>query len=163
MVAKLNAKYYGKSPSCPCCLLSTEETLAHVFSCDSDGSTEHRLKAISNLQDDLASIKIPPAVTSAIIHGFTMWVHHQTEEDLRVHAPTVGFQRGLDILLTAAFTEQFHSIGWYHFLLGRLSSCWDKAAAAYSKLTDPSYPKVWMAQVISSGNVLGPYGHIGIL
>jgi hypothetical protein len=88
-------------------------------------------------------------VISTIIHGITMWVRHQTEEDLRVHAPTVGSLRGPDVLLTAAFTEQFQSIGWYHFLLGRLSSYWGKEAAAYAKTKDPSYPKVWMAQFIS--------------
>jgi hypothetical protein len=112
-----NAKYYGKSPSCPCCL-SNEETLAHVFSCTSKGSKEYRLKAISTLQADLASIKTPPNITAAITHGITMWVHHQTETDLQVHAPTVGSLWGPDVLLTTAFTEQFQSIGWYHFLLG---------------------------------------------
>jgi hypothetical protein len=61
-----------------------------------------------------------------------MWVHHQTEEELRVRAPMVGSLRGPNVLLTAAFTEQFQSIGWYHFLLGRLSSYWGKAAAVYA-------------------------------
>jgi hypothetical protein len=158
MVAKLqhnlvntnsqNAKYYRKCHSCPCCK-STEETLAHVFSCTSDGSTENCLKDISTLQDDLASIKTPPKVISTIVHGITMWVRHQTEEDLRVHALMVGSLRGPEVLLTAAFTEQFQSIGWYHFLLGCLISYWGKVAAAYTKTKDPSYPKVWMAQVIS--------------
>jgi hypothetical protein len=92
-----NAEYYGKSPCCPCCL-STKETLAHSFSCPSEGSTEHRLKAISTLQEDLASIKMSPTITFAITHGITIWVHYQTEEDLRVHAPTVGSFRGPDIL-----------------------------------------------------------------
>ncbi len=86
---------------------------------------------------------------STVTHGITMWVHHQTEEELRVHAPMVGSLRGPDVLLTAAFTEQFQSIGWYHFLLGHLSSYWGKAAAVYAKTKDPYYPKVWMAQVTS--------------
>ncbi len=159
MVAKLqhnlvntntqNARYYGKSSLCPCCL-STEETLSHVFSCTSDGATAHRLKAITTLQNELASLNTPLSVTKAIIHGISMWVRQQTEEELCIHAPTVGSLRAPDVLLTAAFTEQSQSISWYQFLLGRLSSRWGTAVAAYTKSTDHSYPQKWTAQVISS-------------
>jgi hypothetical protein len=158
MVAKLqhnllntnyqNARFYGKSPTCPCCL-SHVETLVHVLSCSSDGATEHRQKAINLLETDLASIKTPVEVISAILHGTTMWVHLQTEENLRVHAPMVGSLRGPDMLLTATFTEQFQSIGWNQFLLGRLSSRWGRSVQRYMKSTDPTYPKTWTAQVIS--------------
>jgi hypothetical protein len=95
MVAKLqhnlvntnsqNAHFYGKSSMCPCCLLY-DETLDHVLSCSSEGSTEHRQKAMSLLEADLVSIKTPVEVISAILHGITMWVRLQTETDLRVYA-----------------------------------------------------------------------------
>jgi hypothetical protein len=158
MVAKLqhnlintnhqNARFYGKSPKCPC-FLSHVETLDHLLSCSSEGAAEHRQKAITLLETDLASIKTPVEVISAILHGTTMWVRLQTEADLQVHAQTVGSLRGPDMLLTAAFTEQFQSIGWNQFLLGRLSSRWGRSVQSYLKSTDPTYPKTWTAQVIS--------------
>ena len=37
-----------------------------------------------------------------------------------------------DIYLTVAFTEQYHSIGWHHLYLGRVSTSWEKAYQAYS-------------------------------
>jgi hypothetical protein len=158
MVAKLqhkivntnsqNAKYYGKSSLCPCCL-NQDETLEHVFSCLSEGSTDYRLKALALLQEDLASIKTPPVVTSAIIHGITMWIRQQTEAEVSIHAPTVGSLRGTDVLVTAAFTEQHQSIGWFHLLLGRFSSRWGQAVSVHDRSTDPSYHKLWTAQAIS--------------
>ena len=157
MVAKLihnlantnaqNAKFYGKSPSCPCCLLH-DETLAHIFSCPSEGSIEHRAKALVTLQADLTNISTPTAVIEAITYGITMWVRQQMESDLSIHAPTVGSLCGPDILLTVAFTEQYQSIGWYNFLLGRISAKWGKAVALYNKSTDPSYHKAWTTQTI---------------
>jgi hypothetical protein len=60
----------------------------------------------------------------------------------------VGSLRGPDILLTVAFTEQYQSIGWYNFLLDRISAKWGKAVALYNKSTDPSYHKAWTTQTI---------------
>ncbi len=108
----------------------------------------------------MVSIRTPVKVISAILHGITMWVHMQTETDLRVHAPTVGSLRGPDVLLTAAFTEQFQSTGWNQFLLGRLSSRWGKSVNSHLKSTDPSYPKIWMAQLIS---FMWKFSHLHIL
>ena len=50
-----------------------------------------------------------------------MWIQKQGAGQHPVHAPTVGLLRGPDILLTAAFTEQYHSIGWTHMFMGLLS------------------------------------------
>jgi hypothetical protein len=142
-----NAKLYGKSSSCPCCL-SHDETLAHIFSCPSEGSIEHCAQALVTLKADLTTISTPTAVIEAMIYGMTLWVCHQTESELHVHTPTVGSLHGPDVLLTAALTEQYQSIGWYNFLLGRISVCWGKAVAMYNKSTDPSYPTAWTTQTI---------------
>jgi hypothetical protein len=36
-------------------------------------------------------------------------------------------------VLTSAYAEQFHSIGWYQFCLGHISKKWAKAVAAYHR------------------------------
>ncbi len=62
-----------------------------------------------------------------------------TSPQLADHTFTVGSLRGPDVLLSAAFTDQFHSIGWHHLLMGRLSHRWGVAVAMYLKLpTDTS-------------------------
>jgi hypothetical protein len=66
-----------------------------------------------------------------------------------VHATTVGSLKGPDILLTAAFTEQFHNIGWYHMLMGRLSKKWGAAVALYHKMpSDSQVSTTWTKQAI---------------
>jgi hypothetical protein len=115
-----NNKFYGKSPLCPCCQTSAE-TLQHILSCTSQGSTETREAALRTLETDLTSINTPPQVTEAIAYGIQTWINNQNNEQTSAHAPTVGSLRGPDVLLTAAFHEQYHSIGWYHLFMGRLS------------------------------------------
>jgi hypothetical protein len=99
-------------------LLVLKNWISHIFSCTSDGATAPRLTAITTLQNDLASLNTPLSVTKAIIHGISMWVHQQTEEELCIWALTVGSLRAPDVLLTAASTEQSQSISWHQFLLG---------------------------------------------
>ena len=68
-----NHKFYGKSPLCPCCQTSVE-TLQHILSCTSQGSTETREEALLTLETDLTSINTPPQVTEAIIYGVQTWI-----------------------------------------------------------------------------------------
>lgn len=85
------------------------------------------------LQKNLATINTPVEVISAITHGMDMRENSQTNPNLQVHALTVGYLRGSHVLLTAAFTEQFHTIGWHHLLMGRLSKYWGAAVASFRK------------------------------
>jgi hypothetical protein len=100
-----NQKFYGKTPLCPCCQ-QTDETRANVFTCGAQRSTDSQIKALKELQNDLTPINTPVKVIDVITHSMTMWECFQTNLQLQVHALTVGSPH----LLTAAFTDQFHSI-----------------------------------------------------
>ncbi len=68
----------------------------------------------------------------------------------QVYAPTVGAVRGPDILLTAGFTDQYHSIGWYHLYMGPLSNKWSVVVAMYQKTPhNSSSATAWVSQAIS--------------
>ena len=135
-----NSKYYGQSPQCPSCQ-SPIETLPHILSYGSAGSVDSREKALVVLNTDLPSINTPIEVIDAINHGIQMWIGTQTL--------TVGSLKGPDVLLTAAFTEQIKSIGWYHFLMGRLSRRWGLAVALYNKQPNATlYQTSWTAQTV---------------
>jgi hypothetical protein len=98
---------------------------------------------------DLLTINTPPKVVEAIIYGTEQWINNQAAAHHTVHAPTVGSLRGPDILLTAAFTEQYQSIGWYHLLMGRLNTTWSAAVAMYRKVpNDPQSSTTWTTQAI---------------
>ena len=141
-------QFYGKSPLCPCCE-TQDETLQHILSCTSSGSAEARKNALLTLQTDLTALDTPPPVLEAILHGTNMWIINQGDEHRPVHATTVGSLKGPDILLTAAFTEQFHNIGWCHMLMGRLSKKWGAAVALYHKMpSDSQISTTWTTQAI---------------
>jgi hypothetical protein len=62
----------------------------------------------------------------------------------------MGSLRSSHVLLTATFTEQFHTIGWQHLLMGRLSKKWGVAVALLRN--DPNNAPVtlrWTAQAIN--------------
>jgi hypothetical protein len=158
MVAKLihnvvntniqNHKFYGKSPLCPCCHIK-DETLPHLPSCASPSSTKYHDKALLELQNNLIAINTPQEVIKALIHGMLLWIASQQGEHTRPTALTAGSLRGPDVLLTMAFVEQFHSIGWYHLLMGRMSAKWGIAVALYNKVShDSAIPMTWTAHAI---------------
>jgi hypothetical protein len=53
----------------------------------------------------------------------------------RVRSLHTGSLKAGDILLTNAFHEQYHQIGWLHFLLGRISKYWERAYTQYMACT----------------------------
>jgi hypothetical protein len=96
MVAKLirkviktnqqNHTFYGKWPLCPS-YHTAEESWTHIFTCGSEGSTESHKASVTELQKNLPVINTPLA---AIIYGMEMWDQSQTNQQLQVHAFTVG-------------------------------------------------------------------------
>jgi hypothetical protein len=54
----------------------------------------------------------------------------------------------MDMILTAAYTEQFHSIWWFQFTLGRVSTHWSAAVALYRwshpETADPTIREMWL-------------------
>jgi len=63
-----NYKFYGKSALCPCCSLC-DETLQHVFTCNTPGVIEFRRKQQDILWPQLDLINTPSHVTADIKQG----------------------------------------------------------------------------------------------
>jgi hypothetical protein len=69
-------------------------------------------------------------MVTTIMQGFTDWL---TSISQHSQAPTFSSLLGPDVILTAAYYEQFHQIGWSQFCLRRLRLKWAKAIAAYKE------------------------------
>ena len=74
---------------------------------------KHRNQALQELQKDLNHINTPSEVVEALSHGIIMWLRQQNDPDCVVQVLTAGSLKSTDMLLTMAFYEQFHTIGWY--------------------------------------------------
>jgi hypothetical protein len=62
----------------------------------------------------------------------------------------VGSLQGPQVLLTAAFTDQFHSTEWQHLLMGRLSKHWGASVAMLRKEpNNTSMQARWTATAIT--------------
>jgi hypothetical protein len=112
-----NNLYYNTTSDCCPCWSFTEETFQHVLSCTSPYATTYRAQTLEELVTGLTTAQTIPEVIVAIWYGTLQW---EKTSSGRVHAPTVGPLYQADILLMAAFTEQYYTIGWYQLLLGRL-------------------------------------------
>jgi hypothetical protein len=124
-----NKLLYDKPDMCPCCG-TQEETFQHVLKCTSASTQSARQEALLRLEKLLVTIGTPALVISVIMGGFRDWLDPAFQETRRSRPATFGSLRPVDILITQAYTEQFHSIGWYQFCLGRISNRWHKAVQA---------------------------------
>jgi hypothetical protein len=122
-----NFLYYQTSPNCPGCGV-VEETFEHVLQCTSPQTAEFRQTQLLDLQIKLRRITTPIPVIDAIMHGFQEWLSPPPH---RSRAPTYGSLLKADILVTSAYYEQFHHLGWFSLCLGRISKTWSKAVAEY--------------------------------
>jgi hypothetical protein len=86
-------------------------------------------------------------VIEAVLKGFQDWVEKLSG---RSRAPTYGSLLGPDILLTSAYYEQFHQLGWFQLCLGCISYKWSQAVEAYYAQTCPTFDGVtWAISFIS--------------
>jgi len=87
-------------------------------------------------------------MTRAILHGFSEWLTIPPSGQPQAH--TISSLHPADILLTSAFHEQFYSITWYQFCLGRLSKKWALALSEYTKISSPAPdPDFWASLLIN--------------
>jgi hypothetical protein len=131
---KQNNLYYGKSSLCPLCN-TYEETLSHVLTCSHEKALTSRTKSLTQLTDTLLTIRTPQPAIEAILHGFASW---NPMDHTPARALTAGSLCSPDAVLTTAFHEQYNTIGWFQFCLGRVSKKW--AAAVKQYCTDPQPP-----------------------
>jgi hypothetical protein len=150
-----NQLYFGTSPLCPCCL-SAEETFSPNTCCPAPSAAAHRSSAFQLLLDDLKKVQTPQEILDAISHGQTLWRSHTATP---ARALTFGSLKAPDIVLTAAFTEQCHIIGWLHFLLGCM---WSSALLHYRKQSqDQVIGTRWASFLVSAEwkftrSIMGP-------
>ena len=145
---RLSHLYYGTLGTCPCCLRE-EETFNNVLNCDSPSSVKTRSTALALLLETLQCTNTPRPILKAIQHGFTHW--ESNTNPARIWTLTRGSLHADDTLLTVVFTEQYHSIGWCHFLLSRISGKWEKAYMAYLyQNTLPAVGQHWASVLITS-------------
>lgn len=143
-----NHLFYGTTSQCPICS-SEEETLLHVFTCSHPSAIQHRQSCLEKLLSTLDNTQTPQPIIDTIQYGFQQWTGALDQPYVR--APTAGSLRGPDAILTSAFHEQFYTIGWYHFCLGRVSKLWARAVTQYTKPDRHPYtPLHWSSLLVSS-------------
>lgn len=141
-----NHKYYGSSSLCPCCQ-EQDETFAHVLQCKSPSALSHRSQATEQLRNNLLKIHTPVPIIDALLHGIQKWTTEVPSNQVR--SLTIGSLKAGDVVLTSAFTEQFHTIGWLQLLLGRLSNKWELAYTHYKGISShQSYKTNWSTSFI---------------
>lgn len=66
------------------------------------------------------------------------------ENGEEMHSPTIGSVQPIDVTITQAYRAQSSTIGWDHFLCGRISVHWGQAYhlchALRTQNTDPGQP-----------------------
>jgi hypothetical protein len=141
-----NYFYYQQSPLCPGCSQS-EETLEHVLTCNWPAIKEFWTQQPTLLSNQLLSICTPTPVHEAISQGFQDWLFPPA---MRSKSPVYGSLHGPDIILTSAYYEHFHQLGWFQFFLGRSSTLWSKAVEAYlSDRHTPLDTAQWSSQLVT--------------
>jgi hypothetical protein len=126
-----NFLYYTTSPLCPGCVM-VEETFEHVLRCSLPQTVAYCNLQLNKLVLHLHKIQTPLPVIHALQKGFHDWLN-QTTHCSRAH--TYGSLFGPDILLTSAYYEQYHQLGWFQLCLGRISKTWSKAVSSYGTPT----------------------------
>jgi hypothetical protein len=107
-----NKLYYRISDLCRGCGLH-EESFHHLLTCPDSSMVDCRVAALDNLLTSLKAIGTPNQIVDALKHDFQSW-------DMVSHpvALTAGQLGASATLLTTAFHEQVHHIGWLHLHLG---------------------------------------------
>jgi hypothetical protein len=139
-----NHLFYGPSNLCPCCGVE-EMTLAHLLLCSDNRMASARITELEALITSLSKIGTPSAILDSITNGFKAWISNNTGT---VWASSAGQLGAAAALLTTAFHEQFHSIGWFHFQLGCLSKHWGKAYRDLTPHATDRLVQCWVSAVI---------------
>jgi len=144
-----NSLLYGTSNSCPGCA-AQEETFEHVIRCQFGLTTIARIDSLSQLENKLKHIGTPLPVIQVIMGGFKDWLDPHFPAGARSRPGTFGSILPADVLLTQAYSDQYHTIGWYQFCLGRISKLWHRAVQAYLPRTQKHQPLPWGSNLVTA-------------
>jgi hypothetical protein len=110
-----------------------------MLSCQAKASCTTRESALQELLDHLKNAHAPQPILDALAHGIHDWT--QFTDPSRIGALRFGIG---NVLLTLAFTEQYHSTSWMHLLLSRVSHKREKVCMHYcDPSTTPTYSALW--------------------
>jgi len=144
-----NNLFYGTSNSCPGCN-THEETLEHVLQCSYGPTVVVRQDGLEQLENRLKTMGTPPPVIKVIMEGFSDWMDPQFPATRRSRPSTFGSLNPTDILLTQAYSDQYHTIGWFQFCLGQVSKLWHRAVQAHLPKSQPYRPNHWGSNLVSA-------------
>jgi len=142
-----NKLFYGASDLCPGCS-EEEETFQHVLRCSFPATVEVRAKDLDKLHKSLVTIGTPSQVVEVILKGFQDWLDPEFSPARRSRPTTFGSLRPADILITQAYSIQFHTIGWFQFCPGRFSKSWHKAVQALLPPPQTHRQLVWGSNLV---------------
>jgi hypothetical protein len=90
----------------------------------------------------------PTVILNTFMQSFQHWINSLST---RSRAPTDGSINSPEVLLTAAYHEQFYDLGWYQCSLGRKSTKWARAVEAFPRREKQSfYPAQWTSAFITN-------------
>jgi hypothetical protein len=142
-----NRLLYGTLDLCPGCA-AEEETFEHVLRCSSPDTAKVCAAAVEGLQKSLIAIGTPTPIHEVIRKGFQAWLDPGFSPSRRSRPATFGSLCPEDILITQAYYNQFHTIGWYQFCLGRISKSWHKAVQAILPPAQPHQRVEWGSNLV---------------
>jgi hypothetical protein len=106
---------------CPRCRQS--EDVVHVLTCRGTGAEQAFTTSLHKLDAHMRKIKTAPEIRVVVLKRIRHWRRHQHMAPVTDVVPD-------EFGLRDAVTEQ-DAIGWYNFLLGRLSKKWSDTQARY--------------------------------
>ena len=130
---------------CPACN-SVEETVDHVFQCQSPATVALKRQLLEELREKLGVWGTPGTITRHIIAGLSWWLEGGSGSCPR--APGFGRITGADVWATNAYSEQT-DLGWGQMLRGRVSSQWGQAFVKETKSSKPKEAqRRWTSRLI---------------
>jgi hypothetical protein len=138
-----NNLFYGMTNNCPICSQEVE-TFQHVLLCMHPDMRQHRTDALRILSEQLSTIHTPQQIKESILHGFHCWSNEVSSS--HPCSLVAGSTRSPDIVLTSAFHEQYHTLSWFQFCLGRISKKWAAPARGYMPSIDAP---LWSSLLVS--------------
>jgi hypothetical protein len=103
--------------------------------------------ALDQIYDTSTKSHTPIEIVQSTKFGISSWI---SPGATRVRAPTSGHLGAAPTILAMAFYEQQHSLGWFHFFLGRISLKWCQTSLYSKNRTSDLVPQQWASNLIAS-------------
>jgi hypothetical protein len=120
-----NKRFYNKDGNCLCCT-SFQESITHMLTCQETHTLSNRRKQQDALIASIASQGTHKQIVECIKYGLLNYENMHYDGPVVCYPPTYRSLLPLDVTLTQAIHAQ-STIGWEHFLRGRVSLHWRKA------------------------------------